>query len=112
TCGKDNLAAKRISERLAMCGIGMLRFDFTGLGMSEGQFANTHFSSNVGDLVVAADHLRQTHGAPTILIGHSLGGAAVVSAARRIPDARAVVSIAAPSDPPHVVRLFNEHVQN
>ena len=111
TCGKDNLAAKRISERLAMCGIGMLRFDFTGLGMSEGQFANTHFSSNVGDLVVAADHLRQTHGAPTILIGHSLGGAAVVAAAHRIPDARAVVSIAAPSDPAHVVGLFKEHVE-
>ena len=63
TCGKDNLAAKRISERLAMCGIGVLRCDFTGLGMSEGEFANTHFSSNVEDLVAAADHLRKTRGA-------------------------------------------------
>lgn len=110
TCGKDNLAAKRISERLAMCGIGVLRFDFTGLGMSEGKFADTHFSSNVDDLVAAADHLRKTHGAPAILIGHSLGGAAALAAAHRIPDARAVVTIAAPCDPAHVTGLFKEHV--
>jgi putative redox protein len=110
TCGKDNLAAKRISERLAMCGIGVLRFDFTGLGMSEGEFANTHFSSNVDDLVAAADHLRKTHGAPAILIGHSLGGAAILAGAHRISDARAVVTIAAPSDPAHVTGLFREHI--
>jgi putative redox protein len=110
TCGKDNLTAKRISERLAMCGIGVLRFDFTGLGMSEGEFADTHFSSNVEDLVAAADHLRQTRGAPAILIGHSLGGAAALAAAQRIPDARAVVSISAPSDPKHVAGLFKEHI--
>ncbi|MGA9035390.1 MAG: bifunctional alpha/beta hydrolase/OsmC family protein [Pseudolabrys sp.] len=110
TCGKDNLAAKHISERLAMCGIGVLRFDFTGLGMSEGEFADTHFSSNVDDLVAAGDHLRKTYGAPAILIGHSLGGAAVLAAARRIPDAHAVVTIAAPSDPAHVVDLFKDHV--
>ena len=110
TCGKDNLAAKRISERLAMCGIGVLRFDFTGLGMSEGEFADTHFSSNVDDLVAAGDHLRKTYGAPAILIGHSLGGAAALAAAHRIPDARAVVTIAAPSDPAHVVGLFKDHV--
>ena len=110
TCGKDNLAAKRISERLAMCGIGVLRFDFTGLGMSEGEFVNTHFSSNVDDLVAAADHLRKTHGAPAILIGHSLGGAAILAAAHRISDARAVVTIAAPSDPSHVTDLFKEHI--
>ncbi|MGA8888585.1 MAG: alpha/beta fold hydrolase [Pseudolabrys sp.] len=110
TCGKDNLAAKHISERLAMCGIGVLRFDFTGLGMSEGEFADTHFSSNVDDLVAAGDHLRKTYGAPAILIGHSLGGAAVLAAARRIPDAHAVVTIAAPSDPAHVVGLFKDHV--
>src|SRR4249920_2114295 len=70
TCGKDNLAAKCISERLAMCGIGVLRCDFTGLGMSEGKFADTHFSSNVEDLVAAADHLRKTHGPPELLISH------------------------------------------
>jgi len=110
TCGKDNLAAKRISERLAMCGIGVLRFDFTGLGMSEGEFADTHFSSNVDDLVAAGDHLRKTYGAPAILIGHSLGGAAALAAAHRIPDARAVVTISAPSDPAHVVGLFKDHV--
>ncbi|HMF23903.1 MAG TPA: bifunctional alpha/beta hydrolase/OsmC family protein [Pseudolabrys sp.] len=110
TCGKEILAAKRIAERLAIHGIGVLRFDFTGLGASGGEFANTHFSSNIDDLVAAADHLRKVYGAPAILIGHSLGGAAVLAAARRIPDARAVVTIAAPYDPSHVVGLFKEHV--
>ena len=110
TCGKDNLTAKHISERLAMCGIGVLRFDFTGLGTSEGSFADTHFSSNVDDLVSASDHLQKTYGTPAILIGHSLGGAAVLAAARRIPHARAVVSIAAPSQPAHVIGLLKEHV--
>ncbi|HJS60401.1 MAG TPA: bifunctional alpha/beta hydrolase/OsmC family protein [Pseudolabrys sp.] len=110
TCGKDNLAAKRISERLAICGIGVLRFDFTGLGTSEGEFADTHFSSNVDDLVAAADHLRKAYGTPAILIGHSLGGAAMLAAAHRIADARAVVTIAAPCDPAHVTGLFKEHV--
>ena len=88
----------------------MLRFDFTGLGASEGEFANTTFSSNVDDLVAAADHLRRTVAAPTILIGHSLGGAAVLAAAHRIAEARAVVTIAAPFDPAHVVGLFGEKV--
>ncbi len=110
TCGKDNLAAKRIAERLAMCGIGVLRFDFTGLGTSEGNFADTHFSSNIDDLVAAADYLRKTHGAPAILIGHSLGGAAVLAAAHRIAEARAVVTIAAPCDPAHVTGLFKDQV--
>ena len=111
TCGKDILAAKRIAERLAINGIAVLRFDFTGLGGSEGEFANTHFSSNVDDLVAAADHLRKMYGAPAILIGHSLGGAAVLAASHKIPDARAVVTIAAPYDPSHVVGLFKEHVE-
>jgi len=110
TCGKDNFAAKRISERLAMSGIGVLRFDFTGLGTSEGEFADTHFSSNVDDLVAAADFLRRSRGVPGILIGHSLGGAAVLAAAHRIPDAVAVVTIAAPCDPAHVTGLFKEHI--
>jgi putative redox protein len=110
TCGKDNLAAKRIAEQLAMSGIAVLRFDFTGLGASEGEFANTHFSSNVEDLVAAADHLRKAYAAPAILIGHSLGGAAVLAAAHKIPEARAVVTIAAPSDPAHVTGLFKDHV--
>lgn len=110
TCGKDNLAAKRIAERLTNHGIAALRFDFTGLGSSEGDFANTHFSSNVDDLVAAADHLRKEHGAPAILIGHSLGGCAVLAAAHRIADARAVVTIAAPFGPSHVVGLFKDNV--
>jgi len=111
TCGKDNLAAKRISERMAMSGIGVLRFDFTGLGTSEGKFADTHFSSNVDDLVAAADFLRKSRGIPAILIGHSLGGAAILAAAHRVPDAVAVVTIAAPCDPAHVTGLFKEHIE-
>ncbi len=110
TCGKDNLAAKRIAEALAERGIAVLRFDFTGLGASEGEFANTHFSSNIADLIAAADHLRRTARAPTLLVGHSLGGAAVLAAAGQIPEARAVATIAAPSDPGHATGLFAEHV--
>ncbi len=110
TCGKDNLAAKRIAERLTEIGIAVMRFDFTGLGMSEGEFATTHISSNVEDLIAAANHLRATHGSPQILIGHSLGGAAVIAAAPKIPDARAVVTISAPIDPGHVVNLFKDQV--
>ena len=90
-------------------GIAVLRFDFTGLGSSEGEFANSTFSSNVADLVLAADHLRQTRKAPAILIGHSLGGAAILAAAGQIPDAKAVVTIAAPSDPAHVTHLFADN---
>jgi uncharacterized OsmC-like protein/pimeloyl-ACP methyl ester carboxylesterase len=110
TCGKDILSAKRIAERLTIHGIGVLRFDFTGLGGSEGEFANTHFSSNADDLVAAADRLRKMYGVPKILIGHSLGGAAVLAAAHRIPDARCVVTIAAPCDPGHVTGLFKDHI--
>jgi len=110
TCGKDVLAAKRIAVTLAARGIAVLRFDFTGLGSSEGDFANTTFSSNVADLVRAADHLRETRKAPAILIGHSLGGAAILAAASQIPDAKAVVTIAAPSDPAHVTGLFADRV--
>jgi putative redox protein len=110
TCGKDNLAAKRIAEALAERGIAVLRFDFTGLGASEGEFANTHFSSNVADLVAAADHLRRTARAPALLVGHSLGGAAVLAAAHQIPEALAVATIAAPSDPGHVTGLFRDQV--
>src|SRR5215510_1094926 len=111
TCGKDVLAAKRIAEGLTEAGIAVLRFDFTGLGASEGEFANTTFSSNVADLVAAANHLRATQQAPAILIGHSLGGAAVLAAAAQIPEARAVVTIAAPADPAHVTGLFRQQVE-
>src|SRR5947207_4702689 len=111
-CGKDVLAAKRIATALAAKGIAVLRFDFTGLGSSEGDFANSTFSSNVADLVRAADHLRATRGPPAILIGHSLGGAAILAAAGQIPDAKAVVTIAAPSDPVHVTHLFRDRIED
>jgi putative redox protein len=110
TCGKDVLAARRIAAGLAARGIAVLRFDFTGLGASEGEFANSTFSSNVADLVLAADHLRQTRKAPAILIGHSLGGAAILAAATRIPEAKAVATIASPSDPAHVTGLFADRI--
>ena len=112
TCGKDNKAARRIAEGLKLHGVAVLRFDFTGLGTSEGEFANTTFSSNVDDLVAAADHLRQTVAAPAILIGHSLGGSAVLAAAHRIAEARAVVTIGAPADPAHVAGLLKDQVAN
>jgi putative redox protein len=89
----------------------VLRFDFTGLGSSEGDFANTNFSSNVEDLVLAADYLRRTFEAPTVLIGHSLGGAAVLAAADRIPEAKAVVTIGAPADAAHVLHQFGESLE-
>jgi putative redox protein len=110
TCGKDIRAARRIAEGLTARGIAVLRFDFTGLGASEGEFANTNFSSNVADLVAAANHLRQVERAPTLLIGHSLGGAAVLAAAGDVPEARAVATIAAPADPSHVTGLLKDHV--
>jgi len=108
TCGKDIHAARRIAEALTALGIGVLRFDFTGLGASDGEFANTTFSSNVADLVAAADQLRNSKRAPAILIGHSLGGAAVLAAAARVPEARAIVTIGAPCDPAHVTGLFQD----
>ncbi len=106
TCGKDIAAATRISAGLVAEGIGVLRFDFTGLGSSEGEFANTNFTSNVGDLVAAADMLRERYEAPRLLIGHSLGGAAVLAAASQIREVTAVATIAAPSDPAHVAAVF------
>jgi len=112
TCGKDVLAAKRIAVALATRGIAVLRFDFTGLGSSEGDFANSTFSSNVADLVRAADHLRESRKAPALLIGHSLGGAAILAAAASIPEAKAVVTIAAPSDPAHVTGLFRDRIED
>ncbi len=106
TCTKDIFAAARIAQALAEAGIAVLRFDFTGLGHSDGEFANTNFSSNVADLVKAADFLREAHEAPKILIGHSLGGAAVLAAAARVPEAVAVATIGAPADPAHVAHTF------
>ncbi len=110
TCSKDSLAASRISAALAERGIAVLRFDFTGLGGSGGDFASTDFSSNVEDLHAAAAFLRATRRAPRLVIGHSLGGAAVLAAAGRIPEAAAVATINAPADPTHVCHLFGDAV--
>ncbi|KQO05854.1 osmotically inducible protein C [Agreia sp. Leaf244] len=106
TCSKDVFAAARISRSLTDFGIAVLRFDFTGLGNSGGEFANTNFSSNIDDLDRAASFLRTHYAAPTLLIGHSLGGAAVLAVAHRIPEVRAVATIGAPADPDHVIRLL------
>ena len=103
TCTKQNRAAVRIGEELARLGIATLRFDFTGLGSSEGDFGRAGFASDVDDLVTAAGHLADTVDAPQLLIGHSLGGAAVLAAAGRIPSARAVATIGAPADVAHVL---------
>jgi putative redox protein len=106
TCSKNVLAASRIARALVARGFAVLRFDFTGLGSSEGDFANSNFSANVTDLVHAADYLRAHYRAPALLIGHSLGGAAVLAAAHQVPEAAGVVTIGAPSDPEHVIRQF------
>lgn len=106
TCGKDIFAAARIAEGLVARGIAVLRFDFTGLGSSEGEFANSNFSSNVQDLIAAASYLRQEYSAPALLIGHSLGGAAVLAAAPHIAEAAAVVTIGAPASAAHVLHNF------
>ncbi len=106
TCSKDIPAARRISQRLASMGVAVLRFDFTGLGHSGGEFANTHFTSNVGDLRAAADYLRGRDMPPAMLIGHSLGGAAVLKAAPEIDGIKAVVTLGAPFDPGHVIHNF------
>lgn len=103
TCTKQSHAAVRIGEELARLGIAILRFDFTGLGSSEGDFAHAGFASDVDDLIAAADYLASTVGAPQLLVGHSLGGAAVLAAAHRIAGVRAVATIGAPADVEHVL---------
>ncbi|MEM7015809.1 MAG: bifunctional alpha/beta hydrolase/OsmC family protein [Pseudomonadota bacterium] len=111
TCGKDINSASRISRALAAQGIAVMRFDFTGLGSSDGDFANTNFSSNVEDLLSAAQYLTNEWQAPSIMIGHSLGGAAVLTAADKLPDVKAVVTIGAPATPAHVVHNFQAHLE-
>ncbi|HEY9080001.1 bifunctional alpha/beta hydrolase/OsmC family protein [Magnetovibrio sp.] len=108
TCTKDLRAVSRLAGGLTGHGIAVLRFDFTGLGSSEGEFANTNFTSNIDDLVAAADWLRAHHQAPQILIGHSLGGAAVLAGAHRVPECKAVATIGAPFDPEHVTGHFGD----
>jgi len=109
TCSKNLLAATHVSRALTGAGFAVLRFDFTGLGQSEGAFEDTSFSSNVADLVRAAEWLENEHHAPALLIGHSLGGTAVLQAAAKIASAVAVATIGAPADPQHVSHMFKEN---
>jgi len=111
TCGKDVLAARRIAQELTEHGIAVLRFDFTGIGASGGDFADTNFSTNVDDLLVAADYLRTHFTAPQLLIGHSLGGTAMLAAAEHLPEAKAVVTIASPGHPAFATTTFSEHLE-
>ena len=111
TCSKDSKAAAYISSSLAAAGIAVLRFDFTGLGGSEGDFSNTGFSSNVEDLVAAADYLRTEYEAPKLLVGHSLGGAAMLAAAPHIPEVAAIATVNAPADPAHVIQNFGSSLR-
>jgi len=106
TCGKDIPAARRIAARLAAMGIAVLRFDFTGLGHSEGEFENTSFTSNVDDLIAAATWAAQQGMPPSLMIGHSLGGATVIKAAGMLDGIKAVATIGAPFDPTHVRHHF------
>jgi putative redox protein len=107
TCGKDISAASRICRELVAHGIAVLRFDFTGLGNSDGDFSNTNFSSNIEDLLSAVDFLRKNYEAPKLLVGHSLGGAAILGVAGQVEEAKAVATIGAPSDPAHVAHNFS-----
>ena len=102
TCSKDTLAAARISAKLAELGLGVLRFDFTGLGQSGGDFSNTNFSSNVEDLLAAVKWMESQSMSPSLLVGHSLGGAAVITAASQLPQIKAVATLGAPSEPGHL----------
>ena len=110
TCNKNLIAVKNISSALTQNGIAVLRFDFTGLGESEGDFSDSNFSSNLTDLIDAADFLKANYSAPSLLIGHSLGGAASIIAADKIESIKAVATIGAPSDPSHVSHLFNNYI--
>jgi len=110
TCNKNLSAVKNIGKALTAKGFGVLRFDFTGLGESEGDFEDTNFSGNVEDLIAAADYLKESHQAPTLLIGHSLGGAAVIFAASQIESVHAVATIGAPSNPSHVQHLLRSGI--
>lgn len=110
TCTKNLLAVKNVSRALTAAGFGVLRFDFTGLGESEGDFENTNFSGNVEDLIAAANFLEKEYKAPTLIIGHSLGGTAVIMAAAQLPKIKAVVTINSPSDPEHVKHHLEQDI--
>ena len=111
TCNKNLTAVRNIARALTQRGIGVLRFDFTGLGESEGEFADTNFTGNVLDLISAAEFMSESNMPPSIMIGHSLGGAAVLCAAQNTPSVRAVATIGAPAEPAHVSHLFDEDIQ-
>lgn len=111
TCNKNFHAVKNIARSMNEAGFGVLRFDFTGLGESEGDFSETNFSSNVTDLIVAAEFLGENYKAPSLLVGHSLGGAAVIYAAEKLKSVKAVAAIAAPSTPAHVKELLKEDIE-
>ena len=111
TCNKNLGAVRNISRALTSAGFGVLRFDFTGLGESEGDFADTNFSGNVEDLIAASDYLAKEHNAPSLLIGHSLGGAAVIFAAAELDSVKAVATIGAPSNPKHVTHLLRSNIE-
>lgn len=111
TCSKNLSAIRHISRALNMEGIAVLRFDFTGLGQSEGEFADTNFSSNIGDIIAAANYLQEHYSAPSILIGHSLGGAAVINAGRQLDVVKAVATIGAPFEPAHVSHIFGADLE-
>ena len=112
TCSKDIFAAKQIAAQLAAKGFAVFRFDFTGLGTSKGDFADTNFSSNIDDLVRAASTLREAIAGPSLLVGHSLGGAAVLAAASKIPEVKAVATIGAPADVQHIEHAFGCHIDD
>lgn len=112
TCTKDIVSASRIARHLADKGIAVLRFDFTGLGNSDGDFSNSNFSANLGDLQSAADYLRQHYQAPDFLIGHSLGGTAVLATAEHIPELKAIITIGAPAEPNHVLKQFSDNIDD
>lgn len=112
TCGKNLTALRNISRALNMRGIAVLRFDFTGLGESEGDFAETNFSSNINDIIEAANYLKAHYQAPSILVGHSLGGAAVICAATQLPDVKAIATIGSPFDPGHVEHLIESNIDD
>jgi putative redox protein len=110
TCSRNIVTTARIAAALARHGIAVLRFDFTGLGDSEGDFADTNLSTNIDDVLSAIEFLREHFDAPALLIGHSLGASAVIAAASRIPDVRAVVTLSAPDDPGHLLQLLKHHL--
>ncbi|MBX2816966.1 MAG: alpha/beta fold hydrolase [Saprospiraceae bacterium] len=112
TCNKNLPAATNISRTLASAGIAVLRFDFTGLGQSEGEFAKTNFSTNITDIIAAYQYLQEQHEAPQLMVGHSLGGAAVVFAAAQLPEVRGVAIVGSPSEPAHVTHLMDEALED